>query len=124
MEALHELKGLWVSVDLVEYSRGVQTTPERPHAFAYFITIHNDSPVAVIIKGRKWVVTSASGETLIVEGDGVVGQFPRLAPGTQFHYNSFHLVDSNSRAEGSYLGQDETGQRIFVRIPPFQLVIP
>jgi ApaG protein len=46
------------------------------------------------------VVTNALGHRLVIEGDGVVGQFPRLAPGEQFHYNSYHLVDSDSEAEG------------------------
>jgi ApaG protein len=119
-----EGKGLWVSVDRVEYVVGASGPPDRPHQFVYFVTIHNDSPRAVTIVGRKWVVTNAQGHRLVIEGDGVVGQFPRLAPGEQFHYNSYHLVDSDSEAEGAYLGKDEQGKGLVVRIPSFRLDLP
>ena len=49
---------------------------------------------------------------------------PRLTPGTQFHYQSYHLVASDSVAEGSYLGQVEDGERVFTRIPPFKMEVP
>jgi ApaG protein len=119
-----EGKGLWVSVDRVEYVVGASGPPDRPHQFVYFVTIHNDSPRAVTIMGRKWVVKNALGHRLVIEGDGVVGQFPRLAPGEQFHYNSYHLVDSDSEAEGAYLGKDEKGEGLVVRIPAFRLDLP
>ena len=69
-------------------------------------------------------MTNAQGHRLVIEGDGVVGQFPRLTPGDQFHYNSYHLVDSDSEAEGAYLGKDEKGKGLVVRIPSFRLDIP
>ncbi|NBQ56277.1 MAG: ApaG domain [Verrucomicrobia bacterium] len=119
-----ELKGLWVSVDRVEYIPGAAGPPDRPHQFVYYITIHNDSPKAVTIVGRKWVVTNDAGHRLVIEGDGVVGQFPRLTPGEQFHYNSYHLVDTDSEAEGAYLAKDEQGNGLVVRIPSFRLDIP
>ena len=61
-----------------------------------FITITNDAEEAVTIKGRKWVVSQDGGEKIIVEGDGVVGQFPRLEPGADFSYNSYHVVGENA----------------------------
>ena len=48
-------KSLWVSVDRVEYVPGASGPPDRPHQFVYYITIHNDSPHAVTITGRKWL---------------------------------------------------------------------
>ena len=70
------------------------------------------------------MVRNALGHRLVIEGDGVVGQFPRLAPGEQFHYNSYHLVDSDSEAEGAYLAKDEGGKDLVVRIPAFRLDLP
>ena len=119
-----EAKGLWVSVDRVDYVLGAGGPPDRPHQFVYHVTIHNDSPQAVTIVGRKWVVTNAQGHRLMIEGDGVVGQFPRLTPGDQFHYNSYHLVDSDSEATGAYLAKDEGGKDLIVRIPAFRLDLP
>src|SRR3954449_8787699 len=91
-----ELPGLHVTVDRVAYYPDAQTPPDRPHCFVYFITIHNDSDVTVTIKGRKWVVTNERGEVIAVEGDGVVGEFPEIAPGDRFTYNSFHLNDTRT----------------------------
>jgi ApaG protein len=124
MATHQELPGLRVSVDRVEYVRDVQNPEDRPHRFAYYITIHNDGLRIVTITGRKWLVVNEQGHRLIIEGDGVVGQFPRLTPGDRFQYNSYHLIKSNSTAEGAYLGKDEDGQNIIVRIPPFKMAIP
>jgi ApaG protein len=120
-----EPEGLRVTVDEVIYQPDVPTPVDRPHCFVYFISIHNGTPVAVTIKGRKWVVTNALGVITAVEGDGVVGQFPTIPPGEKFSYNSFHLLDtSTGRARGSYLGLDANGQRVIARIPPFDLIVP
>jgi len=120
-----ELPGLTVNVDNVIYQPDAQTPAERPHCFAYFITILNRSDIAVTIKGRKWVVRNSRGETTAVEGDGVVGQFPTLEPGGEFTYNSYHLLDTNSAvAEGSYLGVDQSGRKLLVRIPKFEMTVP
>ena len=117
-----ELPGLRVTVDRLVHYKEAQTPPDRPHCFAYFITIHNDSDVAVTIKGRKWVVTNTRGEVTAVEGDGVVGEFPKIAPGETFSYNSFHLNDTESAvAEGSYIGMDERGRKVLTRIPRFEM---
>ena len=120
-----ELPGLKVTVDNVLYQADAQTPVDRPHCFAYFITIHNDSDTAVTIKGRKWVVRNSRGDITAVEGDGVVGQSPLIEPGEEFTYNSYHLLDTNSaEAEGSYIGVDEQGRRILVRIPKFEMMVP
>ena len=44
-----ELPGLRVTLDQVVHHREAQTPPDRPHCFAYHITIHNDSDVTVTI---------------------------------------------------------------------------
>ena len=119
-----ELAGLRVTVDRVVHYRDAETPPDRPHCFAYFITIHNDSDVAVTIKGRKWVVKNARGEITAVEGDGVVGECPRIEPGKSFSYNSFHLNDTTTAvAEGSYIGTDERGRKVLTRIPRFEMEV-
>ena len=101
------------------------TAADRPHCFVYHITIHNDAELPVTIMGRKWVVRADDGEVTVVEGDGVVGQSPRLAPGEHFTYNSFHQLRTKSAvAEGAYLGLDANGRRVFTRIPAFRMEVP
>ena len=120
-----EPAGLRVTVDRVVYQTDAETPPDRPHCFAYFISIHNNSDLAVTIKGRKWVVTNAQKQITVVEGDGVVGQFPTIEPGGKFSYNSRHFLDTETAvAEGSYLGLDALGRKVITRIPLFRLTVP
>ena len=119
-----ELDGLRVTVDRVAFMPQLQATEEHPFPFVYFITIHNDSAETVTIKGRKWVVTDTRGETIVVEGDGVVGKFPRLSTGEHFSYNSYHTIASDSVAQGAYLGVTDEGEAVIVRIPPFEMKVP
>ncbi|MDZ4789393.1 MAG: ApaG domain [Blastochloris sp.] len=118
-----EISGLWVNVDRVEHVPSMENPADRPYRFGYDITIHNDSLRIVTILGRKWIVTNAKGHKLIVEADGVIGKFPHLKPGDQFHYNNYHLIDSDSSAEGFYHGKDEEGQSFIVRIPLFTMQV-
>lgn len=119
-----ELDGLRVTVDRVAFMPQLQAQEDRPFPFVYFITIHNDSDKAVTIKGRKWVVTDANGGKLVVEGDGVVGKFPRIEPGESFSYNSYHTIGCDSVAEGAYIGVTDDGGPVVVSIPPFEMKAP
>ncbi|NUN93993.1 MAG: ApaG domain [Verrucomicrobiae bacterium] len=120
-----ELEGLHVSVDGVVHLPEMRMPSERSHAFAYFITIHNDSAETVVIHGRKWVIANSAGEVTVVEGEGVVGKRPRLAPGEQFPYNSYHVSDTaECRAEGAYFGITGNGRPVFARIPRFTMRLP
>lgn len=119
MSDLRELPGLRVTLDEL-----VAVPPESagaPHRFIYFLTIHNDSSETVTIKGRKWVVREASGQTLVVEGDGVVGEFPRLETGETFSYNSSHAVTSDAVANGSLLGLTDGGEAVVTALPEFEM---
>jgi ApaG protein len=121
---IHEFESLRVKVDDVIYMPSLDAPPEKPHPFVYFISIHNDSPLPVTIRGRKWVVRESEGEIVVVEGDGVVGQTPTIQPGEHFSYNSYHVVASSAQATGAFFGQTATGDRIFARIPEFRLDVP
>jgi len=124
MSAFTELPGLHVTVDRVVHMPQLEAPPDRPHPFVYFITIHNDSAKTVTIKGRKWVVSDSEGNRVVVEGDGVVGEFPRLEPGENFSYNSYHTIGADSVAEGAYLGVTASGEAVFTRIPKFEMRVP
>lgn len=119
-----ELVGLTVSVDRVVYTPHLEATADRPYPFVYSISIHNDSPETVTIRGRKWVVTDQTGNRVVVEGDGVVGEFPQLKPGEKFSYQSYHVIGSDSEVEGAYFGVTSQGVPVFTRIPGFELRVP
>ena len=124
MPELTELPGLRVTVDRVAYMPHLEAPADKPFPFVYFITIHNDSQETVTIKGRKWVVCDTDGGTIVVEGDGVVGKFPKLTTGESFSYNSYHVIGADSVAEGAFLGLTEEGIPVFTRIPRFEMKTP
>ena len=120
-----ELPGLRVEIDKLVYRHGGEQLPsDRPHAFIYYLTITNDSDRTVTLLGRKWVVEHNDGTQLVVEGDKIVGETPRLTPGGHFSYNSYHVTACDARAHGSFHGHDDDGRRVFVRIPAFAMQIP
>ncbi len=119
-----ELEGLRVTVDRVAYMPHLDAPEDKPFPYVYFITIHNDSEDTVTIKGRKWVVTDDTGDTIVVEGDGVVGKFPRLSPGESFSYNSYHVIGSDSVACGAFIGLTEESKPVLVKIPRFEMKVP
>ena len=125
MSAPEELPGLNVVLDRLVYRQGgPELPPEQPHAFIYYLTIQNRSDRTVTLLGRKWVVEHADSTQLVVEGDKIVGETPRLDPGQNFSYNSYHVTHCDAMAHGSFHGIDDQGRRIFVRIPKFDLRIP
>jgi len=118
------LKGFEVTVDQVIFVPDLPASSEQPYPFVYYITIHNRSEQTLTVKGRKWVVRGEDGKTSAMEGDGVVGCFPRLEPGEHFSYNSYHTTAGRALAEGGYLGLTEEGVVVIARIPPFELIPP
>lgn len=119
------LAGLVAQLDKLVYHHGGKSLPpDKPHAFVYFITIENRSDRTVTLLGRKWVIHHADGSQLVVEGDKIVGETPRLPPGEHFSYNSYHVTGCSARAFGSFHGVDEFGNRVHVVMPPFELRVP
>ncbi len=120
-----ELPGLTARLDKLCYHHGGSSLPaDKPHAFVYFITIQNRSDRTVTLLGRKWVITQADGGQLVIEGDKIVGETPRIEPGEEFSYNSYHVTGGDATVRGCFHGMDEHGAKIHVQLPAFALVIP
>lgn len=122
--SIEEFLGLRVEIHDVVYMPHLDAPPEKPHPFAYFISIHNESPQSITIRGRKWVVTESDRDITVVEGEGVVGQMPTIASGSHFSYHSYHIVRTNAQVTGAFFGHTQSGHRIYTRIPTFNLTIP
>ena len=121
---LQERDGLSARVDNIVPAPTLDAPADRPFAFTYKVTVSNRSNGAVTIKGRKWVIKDlALGRCHVVEVDGVAGRFPRLEPGECFHYESFHVIASDSLAEGALLACDDAGHPLLVRLAPFVMRI-
>lgn len=125
MSCSSELTGLKARLDKLCYHHGgASLPPDKPHAFVYFITIRNESDRSVTLLGRKWVVLHADGTRAVIEGDRIVGETPRLQPGEEFSYNSYHVTGVDACVHGSFHGVDEFGNKIHVILPPFEMEIP
>jgi len=124
MPSSTELPGLRAKLDRIVYYRDSEQLPgDAPHAFIYFITITNLSDLKVTLRGRRWVLREADGHQQVIEGEGIVGKEPILAPGESFSYNSYHVTHCDCTAKGSFHGVDSDGCAIHCRIPEFEMKI-
>ena len=102
-----------------------QSNPTNSHyVFSYTITIRNVGTRGVRLLTRHWVITDANGKVQEVQGEGVVGEKPYLAPGEQFQYSSGTFLETPvGSMHGSYGMVDEAGTRFDAAIPPFSLAM-
>ena len=96
------------------------------YVWVYRIRIDNLGAVAVRLLRRSWHITDGRGRTQDVEGAGVIGQTPQLAPGETFEYMSGTPLDTPSGfMTGRYQMIDiDTGEAFDVAIPTFSLDSP
>lgn len=98
----------------------------EPHAgkfvFAYFIRIENVGDQPAQLLRRHWRIHDSAGEITEVEGDGVVGEQPLLAPGDVHQYQSFCVLKSRrGHMEGTYQLVRGDGTPFEAVIPRFEL---
>jgi ApaG protein len=97
---------------------------EHRFVFGYTITITNHSAAPVKLLTRSWLITDADGKVTTVQGDGVIGQQPVIAPQKSFTYSSGALLKT---PVGTMQGQYQmvsNEQPITVEIPVFRLALP
>ena len=80
-------RGVRVEVES-RYSPERSSPREHEWFFLYTIRISNEGDETVRLVSRHWVITDATGEIEEIEGPGVVGEQPVLAPGESFEYTS------------------------------------
>ncbi len=103
-----------------------QSRPDANKWFwVYHIRIENDSAEAVQLMMRHWRITDARGMVNHVDGEGVVGEQPRLEPGQTHDYVSgCPLSTPHGTMEGFYTFHREDGSQVEIRIPFFPLAAP
>jgi ApaG protein len=103
-----------------------QSEPDRGRWFwAYHVRIENEGPMAVQLLTRHWIITDGRGHRHSVEGEGVVGEQPTIAPGSSFDYVSgTPLTTPTGNMQGSYHMIGEDGAAFDVAIPKFSLIAP
>jgi ApaG protein len=103
-----------------------QSNPdESRYVFAYTITIENAGTQPAQLISRHWIITDAGGHIQEVQGEGVVGEQPRLAPGESFRYTSAAMIETPvGTMHGSYQMIADDGARFDAAIIPFRLSVP
>ena len=94
----------------------------RRFVFAYFVRIENRGDQEVQLLHRHWLITDGHGDVKEVQGEGVVGLQPRIAPGAIHEYNSFAILETfEGSMEGSYRMVRPSGEEFDIAIPRFTL---
>ncbi len=114
-------QGVRVEVES-EYIADRSDPAKSLYFFAYHIRISNEGDKTVQLISRHWIITNGDGKTEEVEGPGVVGEQPTLAPGEAFEYNSYcPLNTSTGVMHGTYQMTTDDDEEFDAAIPPFTL---
>lgn len=94
--------------------------------FAYKVTIENNNDFPVKLLKRNWHISDSNGSNKEVEGDGVVGIQPVIAPSSSYQYISgCNLKSELGKMQGSYQLENLHNNHTFkVMIPAFILQAP
>lgn len=104
-----------------------ESSPKHSYfVFNYNVEITNESAVEVQLLSRVWRIVDGLGQSRMVEGEGVVGKQPILAPGDTHKYKSgSHFSTAVGMMSGQYcMRRVSDGQEFWVDIPAFTMQIP
>ena len=103
-----------------------QSNPDNAeYVFAYAVEVSNHGHESVQLLYRHWIITDGNNQVREVQGEGVVGQQPHIAPGETYRYDSGAiLTTSTGMMEGSYTMLSDSGEQFETSIAPFGLVHP
>ena len=118
-------QGIKISVEPF-YLPNESSPVQQKYVHAYKITIENKSSHTVQLLRRHWYIIESNGIRRELEGEGVIGQQPVLAPGEAHEYTSWcPMMTDVGKMHGTYLMvRTEVGEPFRVRIPEFRLVAP
>ncbi|MEQ9662222.1 MAG: Co2+/Mg2+ efflux protein ApaG [Parasphingopyxis sp.] len=93
--------------------------------WAYHVRVENAGNAPVQLLTRHWLITDGDGVRHEVQGEGVIGEQPMIAPGETFDYVSgCPLTTPTGEMEGSYHMISESGETFDAVIPCFPLAEP
>ena len=119
-----ELAAPDVRVSVTVSHLAAHSRPGR-QVFSYVVRIENHTGDSWQVRGRQWRITDGSGRETRVEGEGVVGEQPVIAPGGVYVYDSFvSLEDVPGQMSGHFELRDAWGQPGRAQIPVFVLAVP
>ena len=104
-----------------------QSNPKQGiFTWSYEVDITNTREKPVSLSKRYWLIKDLQGRQEEVEGPGVVGLQPTIAPGETFTYSSFCVLPTtDGTMQGHFVMADEGSTESFeAKIPEFVLTYP
>ena len=93
--------------------------------WSYHVRIENASDRSVQLLSRSWRIMDGRGTVHEVQGEGVVGEMPLIAPDGSFDYVSGCPLDTPTGSmSGSYRMVEADGTAFDVTLPDFSLLAP
>lgn len=117
--------GIKVSVEV--FYQPFQSQPQSGQfIFAYRVIIENVGAETVQLQRRHWFISDSNGENREVEGEGIIGQTPILAPGQVHRYNSWCPLQTAIGKMGGFFTMInlKTREQFEVQVPDFQMIAP
>jgi ApaG protein len=123
-EYVRETEGILVRVQ-PRFSLARSDPDEGRFVFSYRVELENQGPESGQLLFRHWHIHDAVGEDTEVEGEGVIGEQPRLLPGESHSYQSFCVLRMPlGSMKGHFTFERTDGRRFRVEIPEFRLQGP
>lgn len=112
-----------IRVTATPYYLEAHSDPSEPRfVFAYGIRIENVGDQAARLRWRHWYIHDPAAGDSEVQGEGVVGQEPLIAPGGVHEYQSFCVLRGpEGHMEGYYVMERPDGTTFQAAIPRFLL---
>jgi ApaG protein len=96
-------EGIKISVEQF-YQPDYSNPQQREFMFAYRVSIENNNSYSVQLLRRHWYIKDSSTEKREVEGEGVIGVQPIIAPNEKYQYISgCNLKSELGQMYGTYL---------------------
>ena len=115
-------------IDITVKTRFIQEQSEpqaNRYVFAYTVTIANNGEEEAQLLNRYWLITDANGKKIEVQGPGVVGEQPVIAPHNSYSYTSGCILETElGTMEGHYEFKAHNEDMFKQPIPVFRLSIP
>jgi ApaG protein len=93
--------------------------------YVYFVTFTNIGSATVRLRRRHFLIKDGNGDAHEVDGEGVVGEQPYIAPGETYRYSSGVPIRLPPGSMGGYYTfESADGSRFDVPMPEFVLYRP
>ena len=115
-----------IKIDVTTRYLKEQSDPfARRFAFAYTVEISNHGTESVKLLNRYWHIMDDRDHVEEVQGEGVIGKQPDIAPGSSFRYTSGTVIATEvGTMKGNYEMISASGETFQAPIEPFLLAIP